>query len=373
MVLQQQPCFPRSVPLDAPPDEEASWHRVADADTALVTVAVGTKAMVQCCTLLRSLASTSPGRSIHVITDDTTFFLGEPELCPLSQVIFRVISAEGVVEGTNVTLPAIPRFRLRQVSIQREWRVDEESGREIEAEVLEPETRKRLAIKWLKTQLFRLVPPRVRHALYVDADIVVTRDIRLLIAQLAGQHRHLQPARRFGVALWPDFGNSGMPYHTGALWLDRTRSATVLSQWQSVILAGFQKSDQRCLNETLATRYEEAERDRLLRLLSPSARHFAFLNGTVMAESLDRYTLVHATWYRLTHAEKLGFNRRAYKLFLRDVVGIDADPWLLDLVPTEEQAAARQAQRAKLLATVPVDQQCTQIQTEDGKDFRWCA
>jgi hypothetical protein len=211
-----------------------------------------------------------------------------------------------------------------------------------EKELLNSHNRERLQIKWLKTQFFRLLPPRYSFALFMDSDMIIERPLRFLLDDCFAVHRRSSPPP--AITLYKDFGNTGMPYHTGVLFMNRAESQPLLDRWGDVILDGWTKSDQKCINQTIN---ELGLRDRV-GFLDINLDNFAFINGSVINGG-SVVTLLHATFYRLSMADKFDFTREAFASYLKQKVQLTAVGAVLELVPDAAEVQRRQTERARQL------------------------
>lgn len=198
--------------------------------------------------------------------------------------------------------------------------------------------RQRIQIKWLKTRLFELLPHSVAFAMFLDSDMIVERPLRHLLDDCFARHK-----ARPVITLYRDFGNTGMPYHTGVLFVSRQHSTSLLRAWGDTMMQGYTKSDQKCINQTIA---QHGWRERV-QFLDVNLHNFAFINGSIVNGG-ERFTLLHATFYRLSMADKFNFTREQFTAYLRDVAQLAVDDaGVLSLVPDADEVLRRQAERAK--------------------------
>ena len=108
-----------------------------------------------------------------------------------------------------------------------------------------------------------------------------------------------------------------MPYHTGVMFMSREHSQPLLDAWGQHILAGWTKSDQKCLNRTV----NEMRLAKRIGFLDTEIDNFAFINGTIVNEG-KIFTLLHATFYRLSMADKFDFTREAFQKYLQVIVAL---------------------------------------------------
>jgi hypothetical protein len=110
----------------------------------------------------------------------------------------------------------------------------------------------------------------------MDSDMIIERPLRHLLDDCFAVYRRTpQPPV---ITLYKDFGNTGMPYHTGVLFMSRAESQPLLDRWGDVILNGWTKSDQKCINQTIN---ELGLRERV-GFLDIDKDNFAFINGSVI-------------------------------------------------------------------------------------------
>lgn len=337
-------------------------------NTAIVTIAVGEKSRAFGRLLVRSFELHAEfAGPLYVVTDDVEYFETDaPDLTvngdddddsanrverggarrkALPPNVRFLLFGNGTCERLPLPEVAVHMKRLTAEEQAKKAKSNKNKAVEDERELLDSHNRERLQIKWLKTQFFRLLPAEYSYALFMDSDMIIERPLRHLLDDAFEVHKRGNQAAHVPViTLYRDFGNTGMPYHTGVLFMGRAESQPLLDRWGAVILDGWTKSDQKCINQTIS----ELGLEEQVGFLDLDKDNFAFVNGSVVNDG-SVFTLLHATFYRLTMADKFDFTREAFAAYLKNHVHLTAVGAVLDLVPDAAEVRQRQAERERQL------------------------
>ncbi len=364
-------------------------------NTAIVTIAVGEKSRAFGRLLLRSFELHAEfAGPLFIVTDDVEYFETDaPDLAgddddddgggggkakksgvragyrrkALSPNVRFLRFGNGSCGELVLPEVAVHMKRLTPEELAKKAKSGAKSGDDGERELLDAHNRERLQIKWLKTQFFRLLPAEFRYALFMDSDMIIERPLHHLLADCFDVHRRrIQAAHVPAITLYRDFGNTGMPYHTGVLFMGRAESQALLDRWGAVILDGWTKSDQKCINQTI----DELGLQEQVGFLDLDKDNFAFVNGSVIADGRV-FTLLHATFYRLSMADKFDFSREAFALYLKEKVHLTAVGAVLELVPDAAEVRRRQAERERQLKKGI--RECKYVETSWNRYVvQWC-
>ena len=209
-----------------------------------------------------------------------------------------------------------------------------------------------MRVKLLKTRLLEFVPERFEYVLYVDSDMVIGQPLApFLLYALSTMldARRLPPAsgaahapnKKTVLSLFPDIGLSTAPYHTGVMFLSRSKSRHLLSRWATDISSGAFRRDQHALAHTVKAL--KAKQRMVLLPVSASTRFFTFVNGTVFA-SMQPYTFLHATMYRLTQPARFGFTHEQARRYYTDVMHAE---YLYDFIEDDVKKQQESAMATK--------------------------
>ena len=190
---------------------------------------------------------------------------------------------------------------------------------------------RKMQIKWLKTQLVRIVDaaigrsrandaPRIDHVVFVDADIVLGGPLSLFL-QAARVHADAP------LTTFPDTGHTGSPYHTGVLLETRGRSDRLMEKWAEAITSGHFKGDQEALQHVVQKHKLESK----VHLFNPD-RVFSFIEAPLMA-ARRRVVFVHCSKYRLENPRKFQFSLADVRYYMDRVVDVD---WDSDVAPVDK-------------------------------------
>mmetsp|Transcript_13329 Transcript_13329/g.22305 ORF Transcript_13329/g.22305 Transcript_13329/m.22305 type:complete len:405 (-) Transcript_13329:50-1264(-) len=143
-----------------------------------------------------------------------------------------------------------------------------------------PSAKSIIEIKSLKTKLMSLVPEHINGILYVDVDILVTKNLATFLTDLgsmvftktmqdrkkndaagspsntvAASSGHLDIDPDFDFAAFHDakghyvgFCSGCEKWHTGVMWFRRGKGETCLRKWEEILLSGKYDTDQQSLD-----------------------------------------------------------------------------------------------------------------------------
>jgi hypothetical protein len=345
---------------------------------ALVTLAVGPRARSFTTTLLQSYQrNADTDCPLYIVTEDVAYF--DDALASLqrsaaldSRLDLSDDRAAALTAAVDADHARSLRQRVRFLQVSRDL-VESDDPQVRMREKLERSRANgtsplannvHMRVKLLKTELLKLLPTQFEYALYVDSDMVIGQPLKpFLLHALRSMLDPSKPPRDVDnphlpnlptvMTLFPDIGRSTAPYHTGVVFLSRKCSNRFLRKWADTILTGIYKRDQSAL-AVAVERHGQADNMYLLPTDGEETRFFAFVNGSVF-RSLQPYTFVHATMYRLTQPEVFGFTHDEAREYYRRVLGAD---YLYDFLDTSvkkqlEQQEVPKKQRPKRQKPAP--------------------
>ena len=156
-----------------------------------------------------------------------------------------------------------------------------------------PEMKTIIDIKSLKAKLMTYLPDSVTGAIYLDVDIVVTKDIRPFLYDAETQ---IQASNdQFDLAMFLDaaghyvgFCSGCEKWHTGVVVLKRGHGQSCLSAWERILQSGTFATDQQSM--------DQAESDRECKhLIALSANHLLFAKDYLAVLLTNSRTFLHMT------------------------------------------------------------------------------
>jgi len=154
-----------------------------------------------------------------------------------------------------------------------------------------------IEIKAMKTKLFEHLPANITNVLYLDVDILVTRNLDLFLGDLYQQVEQYTSTHKskpdFGMFLdagghFFGFCSGCEKWHTGVIWVDRNSGQECMSRWREILLSGKYDTDQESI--------DEAERSGACKnTLSIPAKHLLFAKDYFAAVLTPSRTFVHLT------------------------------------------------------------------------------
>lgn len=148
-------------------------------------------------------------------------------------------------------------------------------------------------IKSMKARLFEYLPNDINSILYVDVDILVTKNLNFFLHDLHQQALARSTPPDFGMFLDAGghfFGScSGCDkWHTGIIWMQRGVGAECLKSWEQILLSGKYDTDQESI--------DEAERQhKCPGAMSFSSKHLLFAKDYFAMFLTPSRTFVHLT------------------------------------------------------------------------------
>jgi hypothetical protein len=328
--------------------------------TAIVTIAVGPKARFFSRTLIQSICGSNyagvEGKEgvsdvpvLYIVTDNPEALLASlpsaTDACVASGAIAPV-RVSRLPNGTSTLETAKGSVALPEIPLET---VVRESRYGILSWARHSDyKRKRLEIKWLKTQLFTLslLPDSVQFLLFMDSDMLIGRPLRPFLDHVLapwGAAPSLAAAPAF--ACFTDIGHTGSIYHTGVLVFHRTTSTDVLALWGRTISRGIFGSDQRAIEYTVN---RLGIQDRVVfASVDPADGYFAFLDGALI-ESRKAVTFTHTTTYRLTNGPLFGMTNETIRAYFGSVLDTDWHPWTGDNSMTTEDQVHQASEAVRL-------------------------
>jgi hypothetical protein len=148
-------------------------------------------------------------------------------------------------------------------------------------------------IKSMKSRLFEYLPIDITSILYMDVDILVTKNLNFFLHDLHQQALARSVPPDFGMFL--DAGGhffgvcSGCEkWHTGIIWMQRGIGTECLHAWEQILLSGKYDTDQESI--------DEAERQQKCpHAMSFSSKHLLFAKDYFAMFLTPSRTFVHLT------------------------------------------------------------------------------
>ncbi len=317
---------------------------------ALVTLAVGPRARSFTTTLIQSyIRNADTDAPLYIVTEDATYFQAAIEAM---KARFASQAARLDVEDDDdddATADASSySILLRATSLVRFIAVSADLVESDDPEVRQRQKLQRTAsntgatdglannvhmrVKLLKTELLQMLPTQFEYALYLDSDMVIGQALKPFLTQAIQSmldvtirprdvdNPHV-PNKKTVLALFRDVGISGAPYHTGVMFMSRKKSRRLFEEWAAEMLTGKYTRDQHALAATVR-RTRQTEFMHLLPTDGPGTRFFSFVSGNLF-RSMQPYTFVHATVYRLTQPDRFGFTHEQARTYYRQVLRAD--------------------------------------------------
>ena len=116
-----------------------------------------------------------------------------------------------------------------------------------------PEQKSILEIKALKANLMKYLPESITGVLYIDVDIVVTKDLRPFLFDTENLLK--KKGDQFDIGMFPDakghyvgFCSGCEKWHTGVVVLRRNMGMRCLSEWERILKSGVFDTDQQSID-----------------------------------------------------------------------------------------------------------------------------
>lgn len=150
-----------------------------------------------------------------------------------------------------------------------------------------------IQIKAMKARLFDYLPSDVNSILYMDVDILVTKNLNFFLHDLHQQALARSTPPDYGMFLdagghFFGFCSGCEKWHTGLIWMQRGVGTTCLAAWGEILLSGQFDTDQESI--------DEAERQgRCPNAMSFSSKHLLFAKDYFAMFLTPSRTFVHLT------------------------------------------------------------------------------
>lgn len=150
-----------------------------------------------------------------------------------------------------------------------------------------------IQIKSMKARLFDHLPNNISSILYLDVDILVTKNLNFFLYDLHQQALARPTQPDFGMFLdagghFFGFCSGCEKWHTGIIWMQRGVGTQCLSAWAEILLSGQFDTDQESI--------DEAERQgRCPNAMSFSSTHLLFAKDYFAMFLTPSRTFVHLT------------------------------------------------------------------------------
>ena len=148
-------------------------------------------------------------------------------------------------------------------------------------------------IKSMKARLFEFLPREIKSILYMDVDILVTKNLNLFLYDLRQQALARSSPPDFGMFL--DSGGhffgvcSGCDkWHTGIIWMQRDVGVECMQAWENILLSGKYETDQESIDEAERSNY-------CPNALAFSSKHLLFAKDYFAMFFSPSRTFVHLT------------------------------------------------------------------------------
>jgi hypothetical protein len=117
-----------------------------------------------------------------------------------------------------------------------------------------PKTNSIIEIKSFKTKMMNYLPKEVTAAVYIDVDILVTKDLSEFLYD--AEQLMQSKGSKFDYAMFLDaaghyigFCNGCEKWHTGVIVLKRDKGETCMAEWEKILLSGAFATDQESIDE----------------------------------------------------------------------------------------------------------------------------
>lgn len=148
-------------------------------------------------------------------------------------------------------------------------------------------------IKSMKARLFNYLPKDINSILYLDVDILVTKNLNFFMHDLHQQALARSTPPDFGMFFdagghFFGFCSGCEKWHTGIIWMQRGHGTECLAAWEEVLLSGRFDTDQESI--------DEAERQGSCpNSMSFSSKHLLFAKDYFAMFLTPSRTFVHLT------------------------------------------------------------------------------
>lgn len=150
-----------------------------------------------------------------------------------------------------------------------------------------------IKIKSMKSRLFDYLPADINSILYMDVDILVTKNLNFFLHDLHQQALARQTPPDYGMFLdagghFFGFCSGCEKWHTGIIWMQRGVGVECLQTWEKILLSGQFDTDQESI--------DEAERqNKCPNAMSFSSKHLLFAKDYFAMYLTPSRTFVHLT------------------------------------------------------------------------------
>ena len=129
------------------------------------------------------------------------------------------------------------------------------TAKELGAEIITvPSVKSVMEIKAMKTKMMTYLPEKVNAAVYIDVDVIISRNIGHFLSDV--DHSMKKLGDKFDIGAFPDseghyvgFCSGCEKWHTGVLLIKRGLGKSCQSAWGQIILSGKYDTDQESLDE----------------------------------------------------------------------------------------------------------------------------
>lgn len=162
-----------------------------------------------------------------------------------------------------------------------------------------PTTPSFMMIKAVKPSIFKYLPTEVKNILYLDSDIITTRNLNTFIRHISTlatpTDTQGSEGSEFNLGMFRDskghlvgFCSGCDKWHTGVMWLSRYKGQDCLKAWETLILSGKYSADQEAI--------DYAEKVKLCtNILTFPVRHLLFARDYLAVALTSSRTFLHLT------------------------------------------------------------------------------
>ena len=204
------------------------------------------------------------------------------------------LAKESIVDGAIASLRKVGKWEGAIHILTDKDSCFEAATRDGQAVVLHTDSVKSIVeIKAMKAKLFNFLPNDINSILYLDVDILVTKNINFFLHDLHQQALSRRTPPDYGMFLdagghFFGFCSGCEKWHTGIIWMQREVGKECLESWEKILLSGKYETDQESI--------DEAERQgKCPNAMSFSSKHLLFAKDYFAMFLTPSRTFVHLT------------------------------------------------------------------------------
>jgi hypothetical protein len=185
-----------------------------------------------------------------------------------------------------------------------------------------------IKIKAMKARLFDYLPKDINSILYMDVDILVTKNLNFFLHDLHQQALARPTPPDYGMFLdagghFFGFCSGCEKWHTGIIWMQRGVGTECLASWETILLSGKFETDQESIDEaenqgrcpnamSFSSKHLLFAKDYFAMFLTPS-RTFVHLTAISRIESQDFFYKNYIVPSVRTSVRSSGLNMKLYE------------------------------------------------------------